>query len=141
MLVTTQLVLAALAIALAALVAAGSIRYWHVGVVAVLAGVTQAFDAPARQSFLADLVGKIDLVNAVALNSAAFNAARIVGPALGGLLIARVGVVPSFLINAVGLLNPGQTRTTNALTASRSCGYHDHRNDTNNALRGTIVIR
>ena len=44
-------------------------------------------------------------------------------------------------INAVGLLNPGQTRTTNALTASRSCGYHDHRNDTNNAMRGTIVIR
>jgi plastocyanin len=44
-------------------------------------------------------------------------------------------------INAVGLLNPGQTRTTNALTTSRSCGYHDHRNDTNNALRGTIVIR
>jgi predicted MFS family arabinose efflux permease len=102
-LVTTQLVLAALAIALAALVAAGRIRYWHVGVVAVLAGVTQAFDAPARQSFLADLVGKLDLVNAVALNSAAFNAARIVGPALGGLLIARVGVVPSFLINAIGL--------------------------------------
>lgn len=44
-------------------------------------------------------------------------------------------------INAVGLLNPGQSRTTNALTTSRSCGYHDHRNDTNNALRGTIVIR
>ena len=104
LLVTTQLVLAALAVALAALVASGRIRYWHVGVVAVLAGLTQAFDAPARQSFLAELVGKGDLVNAVALNSASFNAARIVGPALGGLLIARVGVVPSFLINAVGLL-------------------------------------
>jgi plastocyanin len=44
-------------------------------------------------------------------------------------------------INAVGLLSPGQTRTTNALTTSRSCGYHDHRDDSNNALRGTIVIR
>jgi len=104
LLVTTQLVLAALAVALAALVASGRIRYWHVGVVAVLAGLTQAFDAPARQSFLAELVGRVDLVNAVALNSASFNAARIVGPAVGGLLIARVGVVPSFLINAVGLL-------------------------------------
>jgi predicted MFS family arabinose efflux permease len=103
-LVTTQLVLATLAVALAALVASGRIRYWQVGVVAVLAGLTQAFDAPARQSFLAELVGKGDLVNAVALNSASFNAARIVGPALGGVLIARVGVVPSFLVNAVGLL-------------------------------------
>ena len=83
LLVTTQLVLAALAVALAALVASGRIRYWHVGVVAVLAGLTQAFDAPARQSFLAELVGKGDLVNAVALNSASFNAARIVGPAWG----------------------------------------------------------
>jgi predicted MFS family arabinose efflux permease len=104
LLVTTQLVLAALAVALGALVASGRIRYWHVGVVAVLAGLTQAFDAPARQSFMAELVGKVDLVNAVALNSASFNAARIVGPALGGLLIARVGVVPTFLINAIGLL-------------------------------------
>lgn len=104
LLVTTQLVLATLAVALAALVASGRIRYWHVGVVAVLAGLTQAFDGPARQSLLAEMVERVDLVNAVALNSASFNAARIVGPALGGLLIARFGVVPSFLINAVGLV-------------------------------------
>jgi predicted MFS family arabinose efflux permease len=104
LLVTTQLALATLAVVLAALVATGSIRYWHVGTVAVLAGLTQAFDAPARQSLLAEMVGKADLVNAVALNSASFNAARIVGPAVGGLLIARLGVVPSFLINAIGLL-------------------------------------
>src|SRR5262245_25144346 len=104
LLVTTQLALATLAVVLAALVASGRIRYWHVGVVAVLAGLTQAFDAPARQSFLAEMVGRVDLVNAVALNSASFNAARVVGPALGGLLIARFGVVPAFLINAVGLV-------------------------------------
>jgi predicted MFS family arabinose efflux permease len=104
LLVTTQLALATLAVVLAALVASGRIRYWHVGVVAVLAGFTQAFDAPARQSFLAEMVGRVDLVNAVALNSASFNAARVVGPALGGLLIARFGVVPAFLINAVGLV-------------------------------------
>ena len=83
LLVATQLALATLAVVLATLVASGRIRYWHVGVVAVLAGLTQAFDAPARQSFLAEMVGRVDLVNAVALNSASFNAARIVGPALG----------------------------------------------------------
>ena len=80
-------------------------RYWHVGVVAVLAGLAQTFDSPARQSFMVEMVGKADLVNAVALNSASFNAARIVGPAIGGLLIARVGVAPAFVLNAVG--HPG----------------------------------
>ena len=104
LLVATNLTLATLALVLAALVASGRVRYWHVGVVAVLAGLAQTVDAPARQSLMAELVGKTDLVNAVALNSAAFNAARIVGPAVGGLLIARFDVVPAFLINAVGLL-------------------------------------
>jgi predicted MFS family arabinose efflux permease len=104
LLVATNLVLASLALVLAALVASGRVRYWHVGVVAVLAGLAQTLDAPARQSLMAELVDKGDLVNAVALNSAAFNAARIVGPAVGGVLIARFGVVPSFVINAVGIL-------------------------------------
>jgi len=103
-LVATQLTLAMLALVLAALVATGHVRYWHVGVVAVLAGVAQTFDSPARQSFIAEMVGKADLANAVALNSASFNAARIVGPAIGGLLIARVGVAPAFVLNAVGLI-------------------------------------
>ena len=104
LLVTTQVTLAVLALVLAALVLSGRVRYWHVGVVAVLAGITQAFDSPARQSYLAELVGKADLVNAVALNSAAFNAARIVGPAVAGLIIARFGVVPAFIVNALGIL-------------------------------------
>jgi predicted MFS family arabinose efflux permease len=104
LLVTTQVTLAILALVLAALVLSGRVRYWHVGVVAVLAGITQAFDSPARQSYLAELVGKADLVNAVALNSAAFNAARIVGPAVAGLVIARFGVVPAFVVNALGIL-------------------------------------
>jgi predicted MFS family arabinose efflux permease len=103
-LVATQLTLAALALAMAALVASGRVQYWHVGVVAVLAGLAQTFDSPARQSFMAEMVGKADLANAVALNSASFNAARIVGPAIGGLLIARVGVAPAFVLNALGLV-------------------------------------
>jgi len=106
----TQLTLAALALVLAALV--GRVRYWHVGVVAVLAGLAQAFDMPARQSYMAEMVGKADLVNAVALNSAAFNAARIVGPAVAGLIIARFGVVPAFVVNALGILAVGLTLLT-----------------------------
>jgi predicted MFS family arabinose efflux permease len=106
-LVTTQLVLALLALVLAALVATGAVRYWHVGLVAVLAGITQAFDSPARQSYIAELVERRDLVNAVALNSASFNAARIVGPAVAGLVIARFGVVPAFVVNAFGILAVG----------------------------------
>jgi predicted MFS family arabinose efflux permease len=104
LLVATNLTLAILALVLAALVVSGRVQYWHVAIVAVLAGLAQTFDAPARQSLMAELVGKGDLVNAVALNSAAFNAARIVGPAVGGLLIARFGVVPAFVVNAAGLL-------------------------------------
>ena len=108
----TQLTLAALALVLAALVVSGRVRYWHVGVVAVLAGLAQAFDMPARQSYMAEMVGKADLVNAVALNSAAFNAARIVGPAVAGLIIARFGVVPAFVVNALGILAVGLTLLT-----------------------------
>ena len=104
LLVATNLTLAMLALVLAALVASGRVRYWHVGLVAVLAGLAQTVDGPARQSLMAELVGKADLVNAVALNSAAFNAARSVGPAVGGLVIARFGVVPAFLVNAVGIV-------------------------------------
>ena len=104
LLVATNLTLAMLALVLAALVASGRVRYWHVGLVAVLAGLAQTVDGPARQSLMAELVGKADLVNAVALNSAAFNAARIVGPAVGGLVIARFGVVPAFLVNAAGIV-------------------------------------
>jgi predicted MFS family arabinose efflux permease len=103
-LVAANLTLATLALILAALVASRRVQYWHVGVVAVLAGLAQTVDQPARQSLMAELVGRADLANAVALNSAAFNAARIVGPAVGGLLIARFDVVPAFLINALGIL-------------------------------------
>ena len=104
LLMATQTTLALLALVLAALVVSGRVRYWHVAVVAMLGGVAAAFDGPARQSLMAEMVGKADLVNAIALNSASFNAARIVGPAAAGLLIAQFGVVPSFVINAAGLL-------------------------------------
>ena len=78
----------------------GHVRYWHVAVLAAIYGLGRAIDIPARQSYLADLVGRPDLPNAVALNSVVFNGARIVGPAVAGLLIARFGVAVAFLLNA-----------------------------------------
>jgi predicted MFS family arabinose efflux permease len=104
LLVATQTALAGQALVLAALVGTGHVRYWQVCVLALLMGVVNTLDMPARQSFVVDLVGRADVVNAVALNSAAFNAARIVGPAAAGLLIARVGVAPAFLLNGLSFV-------------------------------------
>ena len=87
-------------------------QLWHVYVFAFLLGCAAAFDAPARQTFVSDLVGEADLPNAVALNSTSFNAARMVGPALAGLLIAAVG-------NGLGL--PDRTRCRSAPCSARSC--------------------
>jgi predicted MFS family arabinose efflux permease len=102
LLMATQAALACQAGALALLVATGRARYWQIALLALITGLANTVDVPARQSFVMRLVGREDLVNAVALNSAAFNAARIVGPAVAGLLIARFGVVPAFAINALG---------------------------------------
>ncbi len=104
LLVGTQAVQGALALALAVLVAYGDVRYWHVAVVAVLWGLANALDQPARQSFLVEMVGRADVVSAVGLHSAAFNGARIVGPAVGGLLIARAGIAPAFALNALAFV-------------------------------------
>src|SRR4029434_2005371 len=85
------------ALVLAALVWSGYIQYWHVAVLAVLYGLGRAIDIPARQSYVTDLVGRSDLPNAVALYSVIMNGARIVGPAVAGLLIAAFGVALAFL--------------------------------------------
>lgn len=104
LLVCTQAALSCQAFILAALIWGGHVQYWHVAVLAVLLGVVNTLDMPARQSFVAEIVGTEDVVNAVALNSAAFNAARIVGPAVAGLLIGRFGVAPAFVINGLSFL-------------------------------------
>jgi predicted MFS family arabinose efflux permease len=101
-LVLTQLVLGLEAVALALLVWSGAIAYWHVCALGLVMGLTAAIDQPTRQAFVVDMVGREDVGNAVALNSAAFNAARIVGPAVAGLLIARAGLAPAFALNAAG---------------------------------------
>jgi predicted MFS family arabinose efflux permease len=102
LLIVTQTVLGCQALALGALVYSGHVKYWHVAVLATGVGLANVLDAPARQSFVAEMVGRSDLSSAVSLNSASFNAARIVGPSIGGLLIARFGVAPAFVGNGAG---------------------------------------
>ena len=87
----TQLTMAAASLLLGVLTLTGVVEVWMVYVIAVVFGVGSAFDAPARQSFVSEMVGPDDLTNAVGLNSASFNVARIVGPALAGLLIGALG--------------------------------------------------
>jgi MFS family permease len=89
------------ALALAALVWTGRVTTWQVMVLAVFFGIVNAFDIPARQAFIAELIGKEDLMNAIALNSSMFNAARIVGPAIAGVLIGVAGVGVCFFVNGV----------------------------------------
>jgi predicted MFS family arabinose efflux permease len=104
LLLATQTALMVPALLLAALVWTGWIRYWHVAALAGAIGLVNALDMPSRQSFLVEMVGREDLLNAIALNSASFNAARVVGPALGGLLIARYGTAVAFLLNALSFV-------------------------------------
>jgi MFS family permease len=82
----------------------GKIRIEQVMVLAALLGIVNAFDMPVRQTFVMEMVGRADLMPAIAWNSAAFNTARIVGPAIGGILIAGIGVGPVFLLNAASFL-------------------------------------
>jgi MFS family permease len=100
LLLATQGIMAALALGLGLLTVAGLAQLWIVYVFAFLLGCATAFDAPARQTFVAELVGESDLSNAVALNSASFNAARMIGPAVAGLLITVMSSGGVFLINA-----------------------------------------
>lgn len=93
-----------LALVLGILVLTGAVRYWHVAVLAFLLGMSNTLDVPARQSFVVEMVGKEDLMNAIALNSSIFNGARIIGPALAGLIIARTGTAACFLINSASFL-------------------------------------
>jgi len=104
LLLATQTAMAALALVLGVLTATGAVRLWMVYALALLLGVATAFDMPARQSFVSEMVGPDRVANAVGLNSASFNSARVIGPAAAGLLIAVVGIAPAFFLNAVSYL-------------------------------------
>ncbi|WP_329740835.1 MFS transporter [Dyella sp. A6] len=101
LLMATQAMLGLLALGLGLVTVTGIVTLWQVYGFALLLGCVTAFDAPARQTFVNELVGEAQLANAVALNSTSFNAARMIGPAVAGLLIAAVGTGWVFLINAV----------------------------------------
>ncbi len=101
LLMLTQAMMGVFALMLGVLTIAGVIRLWHVYVLAFLSGSAFALDAPVRQTFVAEMVGDADLSNAVALNSTSFNAAQMIGPAVAGLLIAKLGIGWAFLLNGL----------------------------------------
>lgn len=105
LLIATQTSSLLLAAALGLLTVLGWIRYWHIAVAAALLGTVSAVDVPARQAFVIELVeGPEDLTGAIALNSALFNSARLIGPSLGGLMIAAWGTGTAFFANAISFL-------------------------------------
>jgi MFS family permease len=104
LLMATQGIMGVLALALGVLTITGAVRLWQVDLFALLFGSAAAFDAPVRQTFVSELVGDRDLANAVALNSTAFNAARMVGPAAAGLCIGAVGTGWAFAVNGVSFV-------------------------------------
>jgi MFS family permease len=102
--IATQTASMVLASALAWLTLTNRVQVWHVFVLSALLGVVNAFDMPARQSFFVEMVGKEDLMNAIALNSSMFNGARIAGPAIAGVLVASIGEGWCFFSNAVSYI-------------------------------------
>jgi MFS family permease len=150
LLMLTQALMGFLALALGVLTVAGTIRLWQVYVFAFLFGSAAALDAPVRQTFVAELVGDEYLTNAVALNSTSFNAARMIGPALAGLLIARIGTGWAFLLNGVSFaavlismsllrvedLNPNPRANRSASGFMEGFRYVWHRQD----LRAILIM-
>jgi MFS family permease len=100
----TQIGMMLLAFAFAALVGSGHIQPWHILALAALGGVAMAFDLPARQAFTVEMTSREDLMNAISLNSSLFNGARIIGPAVAGFLMARVGMTWCFLLNGLSFI-------------------------------------
>ena len=104
LLMVTQIAAATVIGVLALLVATGRVQLWQIYMAAIALGIVSAVDMPARQSYVVDLVGEDDLMNAIALNSALFNTTRVAGPALAGLLLAAFGTEICFVLNAVSYI-------------------------------------
>ena len=102
--IACQAVLMLQALVLAVLVWTGAVQYWHVAVLAAVLGIVNTADMPARQSFIIEMVGREDLMNAIALNASIFNGSRAVGPAVAGLLIGAVGTALCFLLNGLSFI-------------------------------------
>ena len=139
LLMVTQSLQAVLALALGILAATGTLALWHVYTLALLLGCVTAFDAPARQTIVAELVSDANLSNAVALNSTAFQIARMVGPAIAGVLIALIGTAWMFFINAASF-----AAVLAALGAMRERELHRHERSarkTGGFLEGLRYVR
>lgn len=105
LLIATQATMMLLAFIMAALAGTGTLQVWHVGVLAALLGVANSFDSPARLSLAVEMVDdRRDLSNAIALNSTMFNLARVVGPAVGGIILAALGATWCFALNGLSFL-------------------------------------
>ena len=104
LLIATQSVSTAVALTLGVLALLGQAQVWQVIAAALLLGVANALDLPARQSFVVEMVGREDLLNAIALNSLTFNAARVIGPAIAGVIVATAGTAACFLVNAASFV-------------------------------------
>ncbi len=104
LIILTQTLSLLQALVLAILLWTHTIALWQVAAIAVFLGTVNAFDTPARQAFMVELAGKDDLMNAIALNSSAFNAARVIGPSVAGVLISAVGLAWCYFLNAVSYL-------------------------------------
>ncbi|HKP02886.1 MAG TPA: MFS transporter [Chthoniobacterales bacterium] len=102
--VVTQICSMLLSLAMAALVWSKVVQPWHIIVLAILGGITMAFDMPARQSFVIEMTSHEDLMNAISLNSSAFNCARIVGPSIAGLLMAHIGIAACFFVDGISFI-------------------------------------
>lgn len=132
LLIATQAASAALALGLGALVLSGHVELWHVYAFAFALGVASAFDTPVRQTFVTNLVPARNLPNAVGLNSASFNAARLIGPAVAGLVILGVGTGWVFIVNGFTFI-----ATIVALLAMRRSELHQQER----SVRGKGQIR
>ena len=104
LLVITQSAAMVLALILAALTFTGAVQVWHIVLLAAGLGVVNAFDGPGRQAFVVEMVGRDDLPNAIAVNSMMFNGARVIGPAIGGVLYVAIGAAGCFLLNGLSFL-------------------------------------
>ena len=104
LIIATRLLAMAQAIVITVLVWSGNVELWHVYCLALVLGIANAFEQPSRQAFIVEMVGRDDLMNAVALNSGLFNSARLIGPAVGGLVIAAFGLKWAFLFNAISFI-------------------------------------
>jgi len=102
--VVTQTCSMIISLAMAALVWSKLVQPWHIIVLAVVGGITMAFDMPARQSFVIEMTSREDLMNAISLNSSAFNCARIVGPSIAGILMGQVGIAMCFLLDGLSFI-------------------------------------